>query len=61
MLLLKQEMFTNIKNMAELIPERMSTEKLSRYLNGICIDDLDITCSVYHTDVSFLKTENLIR
>ncbi len=35
-------------------------EKLIPRLNGICIDDLDILCSVYNTDPSFLKTENTV-
>jgi 7-cyano-7-deazaguanine reductase len=29
-------------------------------LNGISIDDLDIECSVYHTEPAFLQTENEI-
>lgn len=33
-------------------------EKLVPRLSGICIDELDVTCSVYHTESSYLKTEN---
>lgn len=34
--------------------------KLMSQLNGICIDELDIPCSVYHTEPAFLQTENEI-
>lgn len=31
---------------------------LVQRLNGICVDELDVACSTYNTDISFLKTEN---
>lgn len=34
--------------------------KLIPHFDGIGIDDLDVTCSVYHTDPTFLKTENTL-
>jgi 7-cyano-7-deazaguanine reductase len=33
-------------------------QKLKSSLNGMCLDELDIACSVYHAEPSFLKTEN---
>jgi 7-cyano-7-deazaguanine reductase len=33
-------------------------EKLMPRLNGICIDELDVECSIYHVEPNFLKTEN---
>jgi len=39
---------------------RHREEKLFPRLAGTCIDDLDVSCSVYHTDPSFLKTEDKI-
>lgn len=35
-------------------------EKLLPRLNGICIDELDVACSVYHIEPAFLKTEEAI-
>lgn len=34
-----------------------SQQPLFAQLEGDCLDDLDIECNTYHTDVSFLKTE----
>lgn len=33
-------------------------EKIASRLNGICIDELDVECSVYNTEPAFLTTEN---
>jgi 7-cyano-7-deazaguanine reductase len=42
-----------------IIPvNQFKDEKLQAQLSGICIDELDIDCSIYHTDKSFLTTDD---
>ena len=42
-----------------IIPvNQFKDEKLFSRLNGICVDDLDIHCSVYHVHPDFLVTEH---
>ncbi|TAK79061.1 MAG: NADPH-dependent 7-cyano-7-deazaguanine reductase QueF [Gammaproteobacteria bacterium] len=40
--------------------DKMKEEKLSPVLEGICIDHLDIECSIYTVDPSFLKTDDQV-
>src|SRR5579883_931162 len=43
-----------------ILLDKAKEDKISPALEGICIDHLDIDCSVYTVDPSFLKTENEI-
>lgn len=45
----------------EIIPvASFSAQTISRGLNGICLDDLDIECSIYNTHPDYLVTENAL-
>ncbi len=42
-----------------IIPIKIANEQITMHgFDGICLDDLDIECSVYHVNPSFLTTEN---
>lgn len=43
-----------------ILMKNFKEEKLSPGFNGICIDDLNVNCSVYQLDQSFLCTEESI-
>ncbi len=41
-----------------IIPIELFTEDKLSKLTGICLDELDVACSVYHTEPNFLVTAN---
>lgn len=55
--IIKKDLETRL-NVDVIINLKLLGEIKDEKLEGICIDDLDIECSVYHIDPSFLNVEN---